>query len=294
MEFFNTRDALQTALDMRRLTGQRIGLVPTMGNLHEGHLALVDEARKRCGYVLATIFINPLQFGPGEDLANYPRTLEEDLEKLASRGCDAVFVPPDHEMYPNGLDNLTLVTVPGLSERHCGKSRPGHFSGVCTVVSKLFNLTQPDAAFFGEKDYQQLQIIRKMAGDLCFPLDIIGVPTVRLPSGLAMSSRNGYLDESQLLKAATLYQCLQIAADRMQQGDRQYGKIEQAACSRLEQAGFIVDYFNISHADTLEPATDSDRQLVILAAARLGPTRLIDNIRCSLPVASVSIATGME
>lgn len=265
-----------------RAPGRRVGLVPTMGNLHEGHLTLVDEAKKHCDYVLATIFVNPLQFGPFEDLENYPRTHDEDFEKLSERHCDGVFVPSVSEIYPNGMKNQTLITVPGLSENHCGKSRPGHFAGVCTVVCKLFNLTMPDIAFFGEKDYQQLQVIRKMTVDLCIPVQIHGVPTVRAASGLALSSRNGYLDESQLETAACLYRGLKTTAEKIGAGDNNFPELELEAENFLTDSGLKVDYFHICHAETLEPAAEEDTHLVILAAAYLGPTRLIDNISISL------------
>jgi len=282
MERFETRDALQAHLHSIRVQGQSIGLVPTMGNLHEGHLALVEAARNDSDYVLATIFVNPLQFGPEEDLDSYPRTLEEDCSQLEAHHCDAVFIPSAEEMYPGGLDNQALVTVPGLSERHCGASRPLHFSGVCTVVCKLFNLTNPDIAFFGEKDYQQLQVIRKMTQDLCIPVSITGVPTARLPSGLALSSRNNYLDPSQLETAAILQATLKEAAGKLEQGNQEFKRIEDSAKTRLTESCFQPDYFSICHASTLEPATTGDKSLVILAAAWLGQTRLIDNIIITL------------
>lgn len=282
MQIFDKRDALQDALNQVRSSNQRIGLVPTMGNLHEGHLALVDAAKKQSDFVLATIFVNPLQFGPDEDLDNYPRTLEADYEKLASRGCNGVFVPAVSEMYPTGLDNQTLISVPGLSEKHCGKSRPSHFDGVCTVVNKLLNLTMPDLAFFGEKDFQQLQIIRKMAADFCMPINITGVPIVRQESGLAMSSRNNYLDDKQLLIAPGLYQCLKNISSQIQEGNRDFSALEITATIMLEDAGLKPDYFHICQIDTLEAAKATDNDLVILAAAWLGPTRLIDNFKIAL------------
>jgi len=279
MQCFETQVDLQAHLAQVRHSGKTVGLVPTMGNLHAGHLSLVDAARAQSDYVLATIFVNPMQFGPEEDLDNYPRTLEDDLQKLEEKSCDGVFIPPVAEMYPGGLENQTLVTVPGLSERHCGASRPVHFGGVCTVVCKLFNLTQPDLAFFGEKDYQQLQIIRKMTADLCLPVNIIGVPTVRLPSGLAMSSRNNYLDKDQLEIAPVLQATLQSTAEMLSQGRKDFDGLQAEAQNTLQENGLKVDYFTICHAQTLEPATERDKSLVILAAAWLGPTRLIDNIR---------------
>ena len=282
MQTFKQRDALQNALDEIRDAGQKIGLVPTMGNLHAGHLALVDAAKKQCDFVIATIFVNPLQFGPNEDLDNYPRTLDADIEKLESHGCHAVFIPGIAEMYPSGLENQTLVTVPGLSEHHCGQSRPRHFSGVCTVVCKLFNLIRPDLALFGEKDYQQLLIIRKMSSDLCLPVSIIGVPTVRLENGLAMSSRNNYLDDNQLRVASTIYSTLKSTAAEIHQGNRDYPALEQAATILLGDVGLRTDYFHISQADTLASATVADTRLVLLAAVWAGPTRLIDNLQVSL------------
>ena len=282
MQIFETREALQQALAPLREQRRVIGLVPTMGNLHDGHLALVAAARQHSAYVVATIFVNPLQFGANEDLANYPRTLQDDTAKLAAAGCDALFVPPVPVMYPHGVTGQTLVTVPGLSERHCGASRPGHFAGVCTVVCKLFNLVRPDVAVFGEKDYQQLQIIRKMTMDLCLPVKIISVPTVRDKNGLALSSRNGYLDARQLETAANLQRCLRQAAAQLQQGQTVIAALENAAIAQLEAAGMRPDYFHICHATSLEPATAHDRQLVILAAAWLGNTRLIDNIRVDI------------
>jgi len=282
MQIFETRKALQAHLTPLRHKALIIGLVPTMGNLHDGHLALVDAARQCCDFVLTTIFVNPLQFGPNEDLDKYPRTLADDYERLNSHHCDGVFVPPVSEMYPNGLKKQTIVSVPELSRHHCGSSRPGHFDGVCTVVTKLFNLTQPDMAFFGEKDFQQLQIIRKMTADLCIPVRIKGVPIVRTESGLAMSSRNTYLDEIQLEKAPLLFQTLKNTAVELEKGNTNFPALELEAEEKLQHAGFISDYFNISNAKTLEPATADDRSLVILAAAWLGKTRLIDNIQVSL------------
>ena len=279
MQIFETRDALQQQLQGLRQSGKTIGLVPTMGNLHEGHLALVAAARQKADFVLATIFVNPLQFGPAEDLDNYPRTLSTDCDRLTTAGCDAVFVPAVSEMYPNGLQNQTLVSVPGLSQKHCGASRPGHFDGVCTVVCKLFNLTQPDIAFFGEKDYQQLQVIRKMAADLCIPVRIEGVPIVRNAGGLALSSRNGYLDGEQLALAPLLHEQLVVAATAIEGGNKDFSGIEAGAKATLDAAGFRTDYFTICHAGTLEAARPGDTDLVILAAAWLDETRLIDNIQ---------------
>ena len=279
MQIFESRDALQQQLRGLRKSGRTIGLVPTMGNLHDGHLALVAAAREQADFVLATIFVNPLQFGPTEDLDNYPRTLQVDCDLLTSAGCDAVFVPAVSAMYPNGLQGQTLVSVPGLSAKHCGASRPGHFDGVCTVVSKLFNLSQPDIAFFGEKDYQQLQVIRKMTADLCMPVRIEGVPTIRNAEGLALSSRNGYLDAGQLALAPLLHDQLVAASTAIETGQADFTHLEASARAELDKAGFRTDYFTVCNAQTLDAAQHEDNDLVILAAAWLGKTRLIDNIR---------------
>ena len=282
MQIFEKINDLHKALAKCRQAGQLIGLVPTMGDLHEGHLSLIDTAREKCQFVLATIFVNPLQFGPEEDLDNYPRTLDSDCSLLESKHCDGIFVPSALEMYPLGNENQTLVKVPGLSERHCGISRPGHFDGVCTIVSKLFNLTKPDMAFFGEKDYQQLQIIKKMSADLCMDVEIIGVPTVRTPNGLAMSSRNSYLNDQQFTIASALRKILQETTEKITQGEINFPALELEASESLNSAGLKVDYFNISHAETLEPAGNADSKLVILASVWLGETRLIDNIEVQL------------
>lgn len=278
MQIYQTRAVLQEALAQFRRTGKSIALVPTMGNLHAGHLALVAAARAECDIVLATIFINPLQFSPGEDLSSYPRTLDADIAGLTASACDAVFIPATTEMYPNGLDNQTLVSVPGLTARHCGASRPGHFDGVCTVVSKLLHLTGPDAAFFGEKDYQQLQVIRKMVSDLCMPVIIRGVPVQRSEDGLALSSRNGYLTDAEREVAPLLQQQLVSTRDSIVAGNTDYAALESAGMQALATAGFRPDYIAVCDAATLEPATAANTDLVILAAAWLGKTRLIDNI----------------
>lgn len=279
MQTFETRSDLQAALAAARKSGHSIGLVPTMGNLHGGHLALVTAAKQQCDFVLTTIFVNPTQFGADEDLDNYPRTLDTDLEQLSASQCDGVFIPSVTEMYPVGIDKQTLITVPGFSEDHCGKSRPGHFDGVCTVVCKFFNLTMPDLAFFGEKDFQQLQVIRKMTADLCLPVTIVGVPTVRTDTGLAMSSRNNYLDPAQLEIAAHLYATLKTTAQRLEAGDKNIGGLEQEAKEQLTTADLKVDYYTVCNASTLLPADRDDKHLVVLAAAFIGRTRLIDNIQ---------------
>ncbi|MDO8273647.1 MAG: pantoate--beta-alanine ligase, partial [Gammaproteobacteria bacterium] len=256
-------------------------VVPTMGNLHSGHIHLVNEAHRHGDVVVCTIFVNPMQFGKNEDLDAYPRTLEQDRQKLAAAGCTVLFAPPVSEIYPDGLEQQTVVSVPKVSERHCGISRPGHFDGVATVVSKLFNLVQPDTALFGLKDYQQFMVITRMVADLCFPIKLIGVETQRESSGLALSSRNGYLTPDEKQRAAVLYQTLLESRVRLQAG-ASIDSVEAMARVRLEQAGFRPDYYSVCDALSLEPAQPHDSDLVILAAAWMGTTRLIDNLRVQL------------
>lgn len=283
MEVFEHTDALRAHLDTVRGDGRRIALVPTMGNLHAGHLALIGAARERCAHVVATIFVNPLQFGPGEDFERYPRTFETDMEKLLAAGCDTLFAPTVNEIYPGGPRSQTLVSVPELSELYCGAARPGHFNGVATVVCKLFNLVAPQEAFFGLKDYQQLLIIRRMVKDLCLPIAIRGVPIQREASGLALSSRNAYLSAGEKALAPALYAQLCSTRADLLAGASRFTDLEQAAQKRLESLGMKVDYYNICHAHSLLPATPYDKDLVILAAVWLGGTRLIDNERVRLP-----------
>ncbi|MFD2191987.1 pantoate--beta-alanine ligase [Pistricoccus aurantiacus] len=275
-------DALRQALNEARHRGKRIALVPTMGNLHAGHLALVTAARAQADLVVVTVFVNPLQFGLGEDLDAYPRTLAEDQAGLENAGCDLLFAPSTATLYPRGLDSLTRVSVPGVSEGLCGASRPGHFDGVATVVTLLFNLVQPDIACFGEKDYQQLAVIRQLVADLHFPVRIVGVPIVRAEDGLALSSRNGYLDAEQRARAPALYRTLQALKVALEQGAPVAQSIG-AALEQLRERGFIPDYLEVRRAGDLGPLLDSSREVVILAAAKLGPTRLIDNLTARLP-----------
>ncbi|AHF65954.1 MULTISPECIES: pantoate--beta-alanine ligase [Pseudomonas] len=276
-------NTVKTVLDLRaavaraRSEGKRIALTPTMGNLHSGHAALVTRASQRADFVVATIFVNPLQFGPNEDLASYPRTLDADKEKLLEAGCNLLFTPSVEEMYPHGMADQTLVSVPHLSEGLCGASRPGHFDGVATVVSKLFNMVQPDLAVFGEKDFQQLAVIRALVRDLNMPIQIIGEPTVRATDGLALSSRNGYLSEEQRAKAPALYRVLSTVADGIRNNEDINGLINIGKRT-LEAEGFRIDYLEVRDATSLRPATEEDRDLVILVAAFLGKTRLIDNL----------------
>ncbi|MES2818596.1 MAG: pantoate--beta-alanine ligase [Pseudomonadota bacterium] len=273
---------LRAAVAHARAEGKSIGFVPTMGNLHSGHAALVEKAGQRADFVITSIFVNPLQFGPSEDLATYPRTLAADQEKLLAAGCHLLFAPSVTDMYPDGMDGQTRVSVPGVSEDLCGASRPGHFEGVATVVSKLFNMVQPDVAIFGQKDFQQLAVIRALVRDLNLPVQVIGEPTVRAVDGLALSSRNGYLDETQRAIAPALYACLRHLAALLEAGERNFAKLIKAGKAELKKAGLRPDYLEIREANSLRPAATDDRQLVILAAAFLGTTRLIDNLTLDL------------
>lgn len=278
MRTVHTVKELRAVIRSNRNQGKRIGLVPTMGNLHEGHLALVRRAREASDMVVTSIFVNPMQFGAGEDLDAYPRTLSDDQRKLQEEGNSLLFVPSVQEIYPEGLARQTQVLVPEVSEGHCGASRPGHFQGVATVVSMLFNMVQPDIAVFGEKDYQQLAVIRKMTRDLFIPVDIIGLPTMRESDGLAMSSRNSYLSSGERRIAPSLYRILSETGAALIAHSDDYAGLEASAREALEAEGFRPDYFNIVNSLTLKPAAPGDPQLTVLAAAFLGTTRLIDNL----------------
>ncbi len=267
--------------DWRR-AGLSQALVPTMGNLHRGHLALIDEARRRADRVAASIFVNPTQFGPGEDYRAYPRTVDQDLALLEDCGCDLVLTPSVDEMYPGGHRSATAVTVPELTQDLCGAARPGHFAGVASVVSRLFNIFRPDLAVFGEKDYQQLLVIRRLVLDLHFGIEIVGCPTVREPSGLALSSRNRYLSDEQRTTAAAIYRTLCWVRDQLMAGAGADAALAAAAAARLGAAGLAPEYLEIRRAADLRPAGVADRDLIVLAAARLGPARLIDNLRVGL------------
>lgn len=276
---------LSTILDLRqqvrewRMAGERVALVPTMGNLHAGHLTLVRKAREVADRVVVTIFVNPLQFGEGEDFSSYPRTMQQDSDALAKVGADLLFAPSVDEVYSRPQQVQTKVEVPGLSDILCGASRPGHFVGVATVVCKLFNMVQSDIALFGEKDFQQLLVIRHMAADLCMPVEIMGIPTVREDDGLAMSSRNGYLTDLEREQAPELYRTMQQTAEAIGSGERDYAKLESDAKQALEKSGFRPDYYTIRRAADLAEPNATDSGLVILAAAYLGKARLIDNIQ---------------
>ena len=277
MLIIETLPLLRQQIRRLRMEGKRVALVPTMGNLHDGHMKLVDEAKARADVVVVSIFVNPMQFDRPEDLARYPRTLQEDCEKLNKRKVDLVFAPSVKEIYPNGTETHTYVDVPGLSTMLEGASRPGHFRGVSTIVSKLFNLVQPDIACFGEKDFQQLALIRKMVADMGFDIEIVGVPIMRAKNGLALSSRNGYLTAEQRKIAPGLYKVLSSIADKLQAGERDLDEIITIAGQELNEKGFRADDIQIRDADTLLEVSETSKRAVILVAAWLGDARLIDN-----------------
>ncbi|GLZ84365.1 pantothenate synthetase [Metapseudomonas resinovorans] len=278
-----TTDSIQTlraALQKARGQRKRIGLVPTMGNLHEGHISLLEMARQESEFIVTSLFVNPLQFGPQEDLQSYPRTPSADQKALSRAGCSVLFAPSVKEMYPDGLRNHCSVIVPGISRGLCGDSRPGHFEGVATVVTKLFNIVQPDVAVFGQKDYQQLAVIRALTKDLNLATRILAAPTIRAPDGLALSSRNGYLTPAERDIAPLLHRCIRQIADAIEQGDRDFPSLIKDGKNMLEQAGFRLDYLEIRTTQTLEMPAQQDKSLVILVAAFIGNTRLIDNLEC--------------
>ncbi|HHH7683860.1 TPA: pantoate--beta-alanine ligase [Escherichia coli] len=277
MLIIETLPLLRQQIRRLRMEGKRVALVPTMGNLHDGHMKLVDEAKARADVVVVSIFVNPMQFDRPEDLARYPRTLQEDCEKLNKRKVDLVFAPSVKEIYPNGTETHTYVDVPGLSTMLEGASRPGHFRGVSTIVSKLFNLVQPDIACFGEKDFQQLALIHKMVADMGFDIEIVGVPIMRAKDGLALSSRNGYLTAEQRKIAPGLYKVLSSIADKLQVGERDLDEIITIAGQELNEKGFRADDIQIRDADTLLEVSETSKRAVILVAAWLGDARLIDN-----------------
>lgn len=258
-----------------RTAGERLALVPTMGNLHAGHLGLVTQARDRADRVLVTLFVNPSQFGPGEDFERYPRTLDADLEALAGVGCDAVFVPAVPTIYPEGLPPRTRVSPGPLAEQLCGAARPGHFEGVATVVLRLFHMVEPELALFGQKDYQQLMIIRQLVEDLALPIEIVGAPIARAEDGLALSSRNSYLTAAQRALAPALHRALQAITQDLPGAWLTRCEAERQA---LEAQGFVVDYLTVRRQADLAPAEADDSALIALVAAKLGTTRLIDNL----------------
>ena len=278
MRLITTIDDVRAALAAQRSTG-RIGLVPTMGNLHEGHMALVEAARRTSDITVVSVFVNPMQFGPNEDFEAYPRTLQDDATLLERSGAEILFAPSELQMYPHGRAGHTTVSVPRLANILCGAHRPGHFDGVATVVLKLFNIVAPQLAFFGEKDFQQLTLIRTFCSELDLPIDVIGVSTIRAADGLALSSRNRYLSADERTTAPLIHQTLTRITTALAGGNRDYATLEHDAGARLKVAGFSVDYVSIRSARTLDAPTSSDRELVVLAAARIGRTRLIDNLR---------------
>ncbi|HCM1916891.1 TPA: pantoate--beta-alanine ligase [Salmonella enterica subsp. salamae serovar 28:r:e,n,z15] len=277
MLIIETLPLLRQHIRRLRLEGKRIALVPTMGNLHEGHMKLIDEAKDRADVVVASIFVNPMQFDRPDDLARYPRTLQEDCEKLNKRKVDIIFAPAPDQIYPQGTEGQTYVDVPGLSTILEGTSRPGHFRGVATIVSKLFNLVQPDIACFGEKDFQQLQLIRKMVADMGYDIEIVGVPIVRAKDRLALSSRNGYLTAEQRKLAPGLYNVMSDLGKKLQAGERDLEEMIAIAGQALNEKGFRPDDIQIRDADTLLELTDASKRSVILMSAWLGQARLIDN-----------------
>ncbi|EHJ7192827.1 pantoate--beta-alanine ligase [Salmonella enterica subsp. enterica serovar Victoria] len=277
MLIIETLPLLRQHIRRLRQEGKRVALVPTMGNLHDGHMKLVDEAKAQADVVIVSIFVNPMQFDRPDDLVRYPRTLQEDCEKLNKRKVDYVFAPAVEEIYPQGLEGQTYVDVPGLSTMLEGASRPGHFRGVSTIVSKLFNLIQPDIACFGEKDFQQLALIRKMVADMGYDIEIVGVPIIRAKDGLALSSRNAYLTAEQRKIAPGLYNVMNSIAEKLIAGNRELQEIIAIAEQELNEKGFRADDIQIRDADTLLELTETSKRAVILAAAWLGPARLIDN-----------------
>jgi pantoate--beta-alanine ligase len=281
MEIVTTIAAVRDRVRRWRSEGRRVAFVPTMGNLHPGHVSLIEAARRYGDRFVSSIFVNPMQFGPNEDFAHYPRTPLEDERMLAAAGCNLMFMPDVSEMYPNGSERATRVEVPGLSRILCGEFRPGHFEGVSTVVAKLFHIVEPDVAVFGEKDFQQLTIIRRMVADLCMPIEIVGAPTMRDADGLAMSSRNQYLTPHERQLAPRIHQALLAAANRLRSGDTDFASIERSGIQTLEGAGLRPDYFAVRQARDLSAPGEATSHLVVLTAVRLGKARLIDNLQVS-------------
>ena len=279
METVTTIEAVRERIREWRHSRLRIAFVPTMGNLHAGHMSLLAAARYRGDRVVASIFVNPLQFGPSEDYTAYPRTLADDQQLLEEAHCDLLFAPSVSEMYPTGGDQRTLVVVRGLSDILDGQFRPGHFDGVATVVTKLFGIVAPDVAVFGEKDYQQLLVIRHMTADLALPVEVVGAPTVRAPDGLALSSRNRYLASDERSRAPSIHHALLEAARAIYAGSQDFETLERQGAEAVEKAGMKLDYFSIRNALDLSPPSAASTDLVILVAARSGRARLIDNMR---------------
>lgn len=278
MEVVTTVEAVREWVRVWKTAGLRVGFVPTMGNLHHGHLSLISRALEHSDRVIASIFVNPLQFGPQEDYARYPRTPEDDQKLLRSAQCDLLFAPTVDQVYPTGGSQPTLVTVRGLSEILCGVVRPGHFAGVATVVAKLFGIVAPHVAVFGEKDYQQFLLIKRMTLDLAIPVEVIGGPTVRADDGLALSSRNRYLSPEERARAPAIYTALKRAVERLHAGERDFAAIEAEGLQALQAVSMPPDYFSVRNATNLDAPLTTD-PLVVLTAARLGRARLIDNLK---------------
>ena len=283
MKKIQTVNKMRSLIATWREAGDTVALVPTMGNLHKGHLSLVSLAAQHADHVVVSIFVNPTQFGPGEDFDRYPRTLEIDARKLSRVRVDALFTPTVDEIYPHGIGQATIVTVPGLSDDLCGQSRPGHFSGVTSVVSRLFNICLPDVAVFGQKDYQQLMVLQRMVEDLHLPIRLVKGLTEREPNGLAMSSRNNFLDAGQRATATVIYRSLEKLAEDLRAGRRDYSALEAAAAANIQAAGMEPDYVAVRNAESLAIPDSRSKRLVILAAARLAGVRLIDNLLLDLP-----------
>ena len=278
MEQIASLSHLRTVIAAWRKAGETIAFVATMGNLHQGHFTLVKEAKRKASKVVVSIFVNPMQFGEGEDFESYPRTLQQDGDALNELGVDLLFTPEVSDVYHRDMSTTTRVEVPGLSNILCGKHRPGHFVGVTTVVAKLFSMVQPDIAVFGKKDYQQLFLIKRMVEDLAMPIDVVGIDTIREPSGLAMSSRNGYLSSAEKEAATELYQSLTNIAEQVRQGSKAYISLCQNEVKTLQSKGFLVDYMEVRRQDDLARPSGEDAKLVVLVAAHLGNARLIDNL----------------
>ena len=278
MKIFHTINGFRNNLSVDRCQGLRIGLVPTMGNLHDGHLALLEQSKQTNDITVCSIFVNALQFNLNEDWDKYPRTYDTDCEKLRNAGCDYLFHPDDTEMYPNGLDTQSRVICPTMTDVLCGATRPGHFEGVTTVVSKLFNIVQPDEAIFGIKDYQQLAVIRRMVEDLCLPIKISEAPVYRESDGLAMSSRNRYISENERPRVTILKESLDWIATQITSGNRNFSELEFEAKRRIEKEGFSVDYVTCSQSKTLELAANDDIEITVLGAMFTECARLIDNV----------------
>ena len=281
MKIVNTIQAVREQVNAWKQAGLKVALVPTMGNLHAGHMTLLKKANDLADKVIASIFVNPLQFGPFEDYDQYPRTPDSDGKKLSDNGCELLFIPSVEEMYPLGREQATLINVPVISEILCGQDRPGHFTGMATVVSKLLNSVQPDVAIFGQKDFQQLMIIRRMVLDLCMPVEILGAKTNREDDGLAMSSRNQYLSQDERAIAPKLYATLQAAANKLKAGDRNFSAIEDECIAKLSELSLRPSYFEIRQANDLQKPSPDCKDFVIITAAWLGRARLIDNLLVS-------------